>query len=57
LFKLNQEPFVTFAQVINNEEIATEIVRTSVGVIGLCFSMPISTLIAVQYGQSRKNEG
>lgn len=57
LFNLHQEPFVTFAQVINNEEIATEIVRTLVGVIGLCFSMPISTLIAVQYGQSKKNKG
>lgn len=57
LFNLNQEPFVTFAQVINNEEIATEIVRTLVGVIGLCFSMPISTFIAVQYGQSKKNKG
>lgn len=57
LFNLNQEPFVTFAQVINNEEIATEIVRTLVGVIGLCFSMPISTLIAVQYGQAKKNKG
>ena len=57
LFNLHQEPFLSFAQVINNEEIATEIVRTLVGVIGLCLSMPIATLMAVRYGQSKKNKG
>lgn len=57
LFNLHQEPFVSFSQVINNEEIATEIVRTLVGVIGLCLSMPIATLMAVRYGQSKKNKG
>lgn len=57
LFNLNQEPFLSFSQVINNEEIATEIVRTLVGVIGLCLAAPIATAMAVKYGQSKKIKG
>jgi uncharacterized membrane protein len=57
LFNLHQEPFLSFSQVINNEEIATEIVRTLVGVVGLCLSAPIATIMAVRYGQSKKNKG
>ncbi|MFZ4648818.1 MAG: YibE/F family protein [Patescibacteria group bacterium] len=57
LFNLHQEPFLSFSQVVNNEEIATEIVRTLVGVIGLCLSAPIATIMAVSYGQSKKNKG
>ncbi len=47
LFNINREPFLSFSQVINHEEIATEIVRSLVGVIGLCLTMPIATLLAV----------
>lgn len=49
LFSIHQEPFLTVAQVINNEDIATEIVRTLVGVISLCLSAPIATFLAVKY--------
>lgn len=47
LFNIKSEPFVSFSQVINHEEIATEIVRSLVGVIGLCLTMPIATILAV----------
>lgn len=43
LFTLKQEPYLSFAQIINNEVVATEIVRTLVGSIGVAMSMPIST--------------
>jgi len=49
LFSIHQEPFLTVSQVINNEDIATEIVRTLVGVISLCLSAPIATFLAVKY--------
>jgi len=49
LFSIHQEPFLTVTQVINNEDIATEIVRTLVGVISLCLSAPIATILAVKY--------
>jgi len=49
LFSIHQEPFLTATQVINNEDIATEIVRTLVGVISLCLSAPIATFLAVKY--------
>lgn len=49
LFNVHQEPFLTVSQIINNEDIATEIVRTLVGVIGLCLSAPIATLLATKY--------
>ena len=49
LFSIHQEPFLTVAQIINNEDIATEIVRTLVGVISLCLSAPIATVLAVKY--------
>lgn len=51
LFQVHQEPFLSFSQVINNEEIATEIVRTLVGVIGLCLAAPVSTLMAIKYSK------
>jgi uncharacterized membrane protein len=47
LFNIKNEPFLSFSQVINHEEIATEVVRTLVGVIGLCLAMPIATFLAV----------
>jgi uncharacterized membrane protein len=54
LFNIHQEPFLTVAQIINNEDIATEIVRTLVGVISLCLSAPIATFLAVKYLKSKK---
>jgi len=48
LFSINEPPFLTFTQVINNEMIATEIVRTLVGSIGLALSMPLATYLAVK---------
>lgn len=49
LFNLGREPFVSFGDVINNEIIATEIVRTLVGSIGLAFAIPITTFLAVNF--------
>ena len=46
LFTIKQEPFISFTQIINNEVIATEIVRTLAGSIGVAMSMPISTYLA-----------
>lgn len=46
LFYLNPTGMVSFSQVVNNEMIATEIVRTFVGGIGVALSMPISTYLA-----------
>ena len=54
LFNVHQEPFLTVSQIINNEDIATEIVRTLVGVISLCLSAPIATLMAVKYLKVKK---
>lgn len=49
LFKVNQAPFVTTSQVFNHEVIATEIVRTLTGSIGIALAVPIVTLIAAYY--------
>lgn len=49
LFSIHQEPFLSFSQVINNEIIATEIVRSLVGSIGVAMSLPISTYLASYY--------
>ncbi|MDD2257729.1 YibE/F family protein [Candidatus Falkowbacteria bacterium] len=49
LFNVHQEPFLTTAQIINNENIATEIVRTLVGVIGICLAAPLATFLAAYY--------
>lgn len=47
LFSIRSEPFVTYSQVLNNELVATEIVRTLTGSIGLVLAVPICTLLAV----------
>lgn len=47
-FSINEPPFLTFSQVINNEIIATEIVRSFVGSIALVLSIPITTWLAVK---------
>jgi len=49
LFSLGNVPFISFSDVINNEDIATEIVRTLIGVLGLCLAVPISTLLGVWF--------
>ncbi|MDD5071303.1 MAG: YibE/F family protein [Patescibacteria group bacterium] len=55
LFAIKQEPFLTFSQVVNNEMVATEIVRTLVGSVGVALSMPISTYLAA-YWLKTKNK-
>ncbi|MFH1744591.1 MAG: YibE/F family protein [bacterium] len=47
LFVSGESAFLSFNQIINNEIIATEVVRTLVGSIGLILSVPIATFIAV----------
>ncbi len=46
LFRFQEAPFWNTAQVLNHEVIATEIVRTLVGSIGLALTVPITTLFA-----------
>ncbi|PIT89043.1 MAG: YibE/F family protein, partial [Candidatus Levybacteria bacterium CG10_big_fil_rev_8_21_14_0_10_36_7] len=48
-----QEPFISFHQIINNEMIAIEIVRTLVGSIGLILAMPLATFMAVFFLQAK----
>lgn len=54
LFSVKQPPFVTFSQVINNQSIATEIVRTLVGSIGLVLVVPIATFLGVKFYKARE---
>jgi len=61
LFSLKQPPFLSFSQVINNEIVAVEIVRTLIGCIGLALAMPISNILAIVFYQnlfakSKKNK-
>jgi len=49
LISLHQAPFLSFFQIVNNEQISTEIIRTLVGVIGLSLSVPITTWLATRY--------
>ncbi len=55
LFSINQPPFLTFSQVINNEMVATEIVRMITGSIGLVLSIPLATFLASKYIKVKKN--
>jgi uncharacterized membrane protein len=54
LFVIKQEPFLTFGQIINNEAVATEIVRTLVGSIGVALSMPIATFLGAYFLRVKK---
>jgi len=54
LFSVKEPPFLTFNQVIDNEMIATEIVRTIMGSIGLILAVPIATFLAVQFIKDKK---
>ncbi len=49
LVTLNEPPFETLFGILNNEIIATEIVRTLVGTICIVLTMPITTLVAAQF--------
>ena len=49
LFSVKQEPFLSVSQVINNEVIATEIVRTLVGSLGLILAVPLATFLAAKF--------
>ena len=49
LFYIQQPPFMTIGEVLNSELIATEIIRTLVGSIGLVLAMPISTILAIKF--------
>lgn len=49
LFSVDIPPFLTFRQVINNEMIATEIIRTLVGSIGLALAVPLTTALATYF--------
>jgi len=54
LFNIKQPPFLYFHQVINNEMIATEIMRALVGSIGIILSVPISTFLAAYFLNSKQ---
>ncbi|MFH1890047.1 MAG: YibE/F family protein [Candidatus Kuenenbacteria bacterium] len=54
LFTINEPPFLTFNQIINNEIIAVEIVRTLAGSIGLILSIPIATFLASWFLKKEK---
>jgi len=49
LFNVKEPPFLTFTQVLDNEMMATEIVRTITGSIGLILAVPIATFLAVRF--------
>ena len=48
--------FTAFGQVINNEMMATEIVRTLVGVIGLTLSIPVTNVLMVYFYKPNEKE-
>ena len=54
LFYINPVGSVSFTQAINNELIATEIVRTIVGSIGIALSIPISTYLATIWLKNKR---
>ena len=56
LFSIKQEPFLSYEQIINQEVIATEIVRSLVGAIGLILSVPISTYLGVLFLKSKSDD-
>lgn len=49
LFSVKQPPFLTLSQVLDNEMVATEIVRTLAGSIGLVLAVPIATFLATRF--------
>ncbi|TSC76045.1 MAG: YibE/F family protein [Parcubacteria group bacterium Gr01-1014_31] len=53
LFSLRTPPFTSTALLLNSELIATEIVKTLVGSIGLALAVPIATALAAYVPHSR----
>ncbi|MEA3449932.1 MAG: YibE/F family protein [Patescibacteria group bacterium] len=49
LFVSGESAFSSWGQIINNEAIATEIVRTLSGSIGLILAVPIATIISAKF--------
>lgn len=49
LFNMGEGSFTAFGQIINNEMIATEVVRTLIGVVGLTLSIPITNILMVYF--------
>lgn len=49
LFSINNPPFLTAFDAVNNELIATEIVRTLIGSVGLILAAPLATILAVKF--------
>ena len=56
LFSVDIPPFITFRQAINNEMLATEIVRTLVGSIGLALAIPLTTVLATYFLRGNEPE-
>ena len=57
LFISGESPFNSIEQIINTELIATEIIRTLSGTIGLIFSVPVATFLAAwYYGKENENK-
>ncbi|NQU83798.1 MAG: YibE/F family protein [Parcubacteria group bacterium] len=54
LFSVKGSTSLTFSQAIDNEIIATEIVRTITGSIGLVLAVPIATFLAVHFLKNKK---
>lgn len=55
LFSIHQGSSVTAGKMINNEMIATEIVRALTGSIGIVLAVPIATLLAVNFIKQKKS--
>ncbi len=53
LFSVKQAPFLSVRDVLNNELVAAEVVRTLVGSIGLLLAVPITTAIAARFSKKR----
>lgn len=54
LFSIGEGSSVSLGQMINNEMIATEIVRTLTGSIGLVLAVPIATFLSVKFVRTKK---
>lgn len=54
LFISGESAFSSWSQIINNEQIATEIVRALAGSIGLILSVPIATYVAAMFLKNKK---
>jgi uncharacterized membrane protein len=49
LFSVGVRPFNSLTNTLNNETVATELVRMLVGGIGILLSMPMATLVAIYF--------